>query len=64
MNVKIYYSTNNEYETSTSEAMSVENLESCFMLPDKRMLIAADGKTKIYDDCILFGMEEITEDSK
>lgn len=63
MDVKIYYSTNNEYESSTSEAMKVKNLESCFMLPDKRMLVAADGKTEIYDDCVLFGMEELIENS-
>lgn len=60
MDVKIYCARNNYYEGEPStQIIEVKNLESCFMLPDYKMLVVADGKTTIYDDCGLYGMEEI-----
>lgn len=60
MNVRIYCVRNKEFEDSgDTQKIDVEDLESCFKLPDNKLLIIGNGEKKILDDCELIGMEEI-----
>lgn len=60
MNAIIYYTQRTLIGEMPQDTLA-KNFESCLSLAENRILIKANGKTRILNNCTLIGVEDIKE---